>query len=515
MPCVYVFKRGKNKGNVCGKRSDNDYCNQHAKHIFPFEKLPQLIISNILTNLYNLPILHAFQKLYMFSRTCKEFKITIEPTFKLLYERIKLSDRFDQYMINLTYLQRLCLLLEKGCQRCGVKRIRKIHWPIPIRVCNSCIREITISEYNLRKQYLITNFTYPIFTIVRYFEYNMKCYLIKDVEKQIQCKLDEYHLNDFKREIATDLELSTKELTKYSRTYLIKTDPDIIKVKKEYYINLALEKFDDFLEELEIVDLNFEICNNERVIINKIKRKYDYNKWYENFNKEKYLDFKTKHHYMIVYDNTISELRCMLKQHQYFKNINIRDIPGISSILEEYKSPDKGIDKLREVMQDVTNIVTKFISENNYKPFFTDVVANEIISNMLYYPNKIISDYEKFIKTYMKRFNYNNQDIQYIVKTIDMWSDVKDFIEKSNKSHQCSHCNRYFRYKELLQHNKTIYNEIKEDMLKDIKNFIKDPNINEFIITKPSKKFRQEIYYLAKTNKLVYKWFNKDITLIK
>jgi hypothetical protein len=131
--CNYIFKSGKNKGKPCGKAN----CKQHDKITFPLQDLPQIAlitISKCIINNFkggdNFEMFmslskrrcDAFDTLLALSRTCKNFKNIIEPYWEVVYEKFKKcillynSNTIETYMSELSYVEKLQLLLKRGCQ---------------------------------------------------------------------------------------------------------------------------------------------------------------------------------------------------------------------------------------------------------------------------------------------------------------------------------------------------------------------------------------------------------------
>ncbi len=412
MPCVYVFKRGQKAGQQCGKEN----CKQHAKHIFELQKLPQLVLTNIFKKYLNYPEKYAFNHLLNLSKTCKEFNNIIEPIWELLYDKLIVTDYEEDCMLHLSYLERLHLLLDKGCQKCNRPNIKKIHWPYTIRLCHDCFKEETITPYLLKVRYNI------------YFITDDEFLLKKDVEEMIECKLEEYHLNDYKRQLATDINLPIKDLSKYSKSYLKKEKPNPIIVIKEYYKNLAYYHFNEHLKSLRLPNKYFAPFSQEMTIIFNIKNKSSYDEWYSNLHtyKERYDENMRIKIYNETYFRKLSHLRFLLSEHEYYNSLRIEEVPVINEIIIKYRDGKVNfITDLETAMLEASDLLKKFIKDNYYKPLFKNSVANEVAISMLRYPSKNITDYDKFIKEFAKKIKYEIPDSLNIKK----WKDVVKFVE--------------------------------------------------------------------------------------
>jgi hypothetical protein len=408
MPCVYIFKRGQNAGKACGKAT----CKQHEKLIFPLQKLPLLVISNISEKIVDYSDKIAFNSLLALSETCKEFQNIIEPLWEELYDKLDVTPEQEYYMRNLSYLKRLHLLLDKGCQRCGTPNIKKIHWPQPMRICQECFKEITITQYNLKVKYNIRLDLDDYFVLKR------------DVERIIHCKLEEYHLNEYKRKLATDLNVPFKDLSKYSKSYLKKYRPDPKRVEKEYYSNLAYDQFNKHIKSLRLPNKYSSPFTSEVTIIFRIIDKESYTSWHDNLHTyyDRYKENIRISEYNNQYIKKLSHLRFLLREHQYYKNIQLEIIPKIHIIIESYRDPSYTIIQLENAMQEASDIIKQFIKDNYYKPLFKNCIANEIIATMLYYPHKTITDYDKFIREFSTKTKKE-------YKKIITWKDVVKFVD--------------------------------------------------------------------------------------
>jgi hypothetical protein len=115
-----------------------------------------------------------------------------------MYTKFKLPEDYhaslDKY--GLTYIQRLSLFLQRGCQACGAPRIKKVHWPFPVRMCTQCFKNMTINDYHLKDDYNITKRELSGLDFLSKVEY-VRAYAEKDVEGRIYVKKDvERHIGN-------------------------------------------------------------------------------------------------------------------------------------------------------------------------------------------------------------------------------------------------------------------------------------------------------------------------------
>jgi hypothetical protein len=281
-----------------------------------------------------------------------------------------------------------------------------------MRICQECFKEITITQYNLKVKYNIRLDLDDYFVLKR------------DVERIIHCKLEEYHLNEYKRKLATDLNVPFKDLSKYSKSYLKKYRPDPKRVEKEYYSNLAYDQFNKHIKSLRLPNKYSSPFTSEVTIIFRIIDKESYTSWHDNLHTyyDRYKENIRISEYNNQYIKKLSHLRFLLREHQYYKNIQLEIIPKIHIIIESYRDPSYTIIQLENAMQEASDIIKQFIKDNYYKPLFKNCIANEIIATMLYYPHKTITDYDKFIREFSTKTKKE-------YKKIITWKDVVKFVD--------------------------------------------------------------------------------------
>ncbi len=212
-------------------------------------------ISNIAYLSLKLSPDESYKTFVNISLTCKEYNYIIEPFYKILFESLNVSDIQKKYIINLTYKQKLYLLLNMKCQMCS-SNDTIIFWPHALRLCLKCYAMNTISEFDIlnfkHNRYIINN------------KYNIKRYLIKDVKQKL-----EETIIPHKKEIAKKLKVPLFDLYMKSKNFALEEFPIINKVEEEYYQNIALLKY------YQNKNLNTSFKNE----IYEIKTKDNYDVW--------------------------------------------------------------------------------------------------------------------------------------------------------------------------------------------------------------------------------------------
>ena len=196
MLCTYVFKKGKNKDKNCSKINckthNKDKVNQIVKtNTQSLDYLPVELIREILSFVNDPKILFAL------SQTCKIFYNIAEKYLENLLINCDKSEIFDDCR-EISIYSKAKLLFETGCMRCHIPNIRKIYIPFAYRLCQDCIKEITISDYRLSEsgipKYIYKNLLYSEVTQwnKHHGTYSFYVYLRKDIEKIIGCKINNY-----------------------------------------------------------------------------------------------------------------------------------------------------------------------------------------------------------------------------------------------------------------------------------------------------------------------------------
>lgn len=461
MPCKYTFTRGCKKGIVCGQGL-NDYCSKHrSKTPLQLLQLPSLVISKIVESILNMKIgsKDKFAKLLALYSTCKDFRDAIRPLWKDLYERLYLHPHQQQAMVDLTYLQRLHLLLETGCQKCGTPRITKIYWPLPVRVCSDCVRELTVNEFALKSEYMVSNYTDERYYWVTYYarfagERQMKVYLRKHVEKKIGCKLEEAYLNDTKRAIAQSLGIPEGELVKLSISFKLVVQPLEKDVEKEYYTNLAKKKLQG------VGNIEGPLLTYKKEI-NRIINKSSYEQWYNKFDMvaQEYEQYQKAKYVRQAYEQGIQTMNHHLHQDPYFSCLTLEDVPGIAELF--VRSTDESEAIVSEKMQSGLQIIKSFVQDNSLNKTGYRIVDKEI-SKWIQYPSHHPTVFE-FICHYMGKYEFTSTLGSYYMNNVQTWHQVNNFIIGNQQKHKCFQCKtNKMILSDYLQHMHSVHQVIQD-----------------------------------------------------
>lgn len=458
MPCKFILTRGKNKDLPCGK-SKNDYCSKHISHK-PIE-LPMNIFTVIIHHLVfqdHLDYKSIFKNMLNIYPTCKDFKFIVDKQWELLYNLMMHPQ--DKYMSMLSYKQRLHLLLESGCQRCGIPRIKKIHWPFPIRVCEECIKEVCISEYKLKKEY---NIVYKSDLFIEVNTWNQrtgnnkfKVYWKYLVEKKIGHSLLDTFMNIYKHNIAKTLDIPYKELLVRSVKYKNISQPGIKDVETQYYQSVANDTFDAFVKEK--YDIELKPIENMKSEIKKITSKNLYNNWLNDY-QDKYIEYCKQYEYDETQNKLFEQLRKLFTNIQYFQNVNWKSLEEAKLLLNRTYSSDTIVYLKRDV--DICKIkFLEFIHHNlplKDEIIKNDLEANQVFNNMMRYPNKTINDITGYVKKILEKKNLNLfKDM--ILPKIVTWNDVLDLIVKISQKSRCEICeDKLYNYHEYMSHLKRYH----------------------------------------------------------
>lgn len=189
--CSYIFKRGSNKGNVCGAivkcvetLSSPASCSLHQKklpennglnstttnHVTCLLNLPNDVLCIVLENIashvtrasINKPQL-AIKTLARLSSTCKDLNCMIDrdPDDAVWQSAWNTFQTASTTTIIPPSTSKMCakklLMLHSmtGCEFCKAPRIRKIYTEFGVRCCKTCLFERTLSDYRLKTDYFV------------------------------------------------------------------------------------------------------------------------------------------------------------------------------------------------------------------------------------------------------------------------------------------------------------------------------------------------------------------------
>ena len=219
--CSHVFKRGKNKGNVCGSARcklhnirDETPTSQTSLTDLPIDVL-DIVLKNVGSHITRCSMRKpdsAIKSLTYLSATCKSMHAIVgEDVWEVLWntylDTLKESDPFSvpERIPSVSAKQNLMLHVLIGCQFCKTPRIRKIHYPFAVRCCTDCLYARTISGWRLKTEYRVPEHSFahlPHTKTDMYSRYNgyyeVLFYWIAQVENALGTTLEE-HLEKHER----------------------------------------------------------------------------------------------------------------------------------------------------------------------------------------------------------------------------------------------------------------------------------------------------------------------------
>jgi hypothetical protein len=456
--CIFINKKNK----ICGKKTCENklYCKNHVKKLFLFMDLPELAINNIIELLSKYP-----KSLLIFSSLNKYIYSLSEEHIYKLYGTINIKHIHERYMnnYNLNIIQRIKLSLEKKCCRCDKQRSR-IYYPLPIRLCDDCFKDITITTDELHNKY---NIKWTLIPEHFYKSKQNKIYvLIKEVEKFYNLKLYEVHLNDYKKNIAEKLEVNVKELTDNSLFFVREYHPEISIVEAEYYTNISKKILNEYIKLNDIPDNHIIVKQNKKYIINK----EIFNTWHDNVKniKKDYDDYIIKE----KYEQIIKDLQDYCNKIPYFSNMNLYDIPDINNFITKLKNSIKKENEIFLIIKEIKKYIDKFINNNLISiNNFEDKIANNIANSILKYPDKHLFSPKYDPKNFI--INYANivHNCSFFIIDGDFeltWDIIYNIIKIQYYDRICKFCNKQMITKDTRikhEYNKHLKYKFKEDIL--------------------------------------------------
>ena len=195
--CKFILTRGPRVGHECLKKN----CKVHLKKLnmpknyFELDSLPLELLDIIFSYFKD-----NFWTIQSASFTCKTLHRIAQPYFKLYYnfqcENIikDIINYREECMnhYNLSYMQKICLNMYSHCQRCNINlgSNKKIFFPLPFMLCHNCMKKITISDIELRKDYNINpeDLNLRFYTVNQYIylygTLKVKFYIKSEINKQ-------------------------------------------------------------------------------------------------------------------------------------------------------------------------------------------------------------------------------------------------------------------------------------------------------------------------------------------
>ena len=431
--CAYMFRRGASKGTRCVRGCTPDgsskFCTIHVGKVMDVQLFPTEIMRCIVSSVNDKNGIKAtFARLCKLGATCKEYKNVVEEHCCTIYQGLAIDPQKHAIMDQegMSIKRRLHLLLESGCTRCNTPRITKVHWPFPLRLCQSCIRAITVPDYILENRYKLMDYSGA-----RYIEctgwnrFNGEtmyhAYLIKDVERDVGVTLHNLEATIEQRsrnhlvEIATALDVSLEHMLHVCERYLnVVKFPNRRETQMVYWRELSKnalvqrgyyrKRFVRFFREAEMVTSREEhaeflrYIDDSQVELDQLcdKQKYD-----EEFVK------------------VVIELQNKLQSEPYFCNLYIyAALPQLAS------RPDKDdIERLRQDVPILESILAEFMDHHRPDVPFenADAGAIQVWHKLLRYPAR-----EPHVPDFLRAWDCKQKT--FLDPEVTTWSDVVKMV---------------------------------------------------------------------------------------
>jgi len=508
--CQVILKTGKNKGSKCNNNTSKNttYCNRHLKLIKPtilsITSMCRDLICYLATflepeDLYYLSQINIYIRTILFHPLSTS--IWNNATLLLIDEdMISLNEyKMISYKNELSNYQIIGTIFNKGCQKCGKCRIRKVYWEFRIRVCYNCLQDLTISDYWLTNTYKIDlNLLKDIPSIKKQFYneckyikfYNLTFYLIQDVEQKLNMSLEtikeNLRLETLKRNNLVNIfdkliysEFGNKTIYKLCPLYL-QTRKDILNgnipneniFTTNIFISTLTDEYNLIVEQKRKHNKEYYQKNkiqkhytdiNNCIDVTKLKKVLDEAKYtkYDPENNLKHIKEDLIHRiFLLEYKELLNEGRTAEKS---IDTITINNIINRFDLIpkQEYEPDNNMVNYIYQKLQSRLDTLKylDLLDEFKYAEYSTDENIISNIAQKLMFFKPLNGEYKQRIIIFMKK---HRPDINYEYDNInhEFINDNENF--KRWDSVQCLICNnnRIFKYTGLVQHSKDIHKGI-------------------------------------------------------
>jgi hypothetical protein len=457
---MHLLQRGKNAGQPCGKKS----CRKHHQDtLLPSRQwgVYTCVVDTIVQGCHNDPR-RALEKLVAMEQANRDLRELVHSrAYPAMYSKLfGARHTYEAIMdrVNLTTKGKLRLLLECGCQRCGMTRVKSVHWPFPIRLCPSCLSEVLITKRDIKREY---NYDYDGDVLLRKGSDNV--YWRHLVEIDLGHPLHDLHMNDVKRQIAHDLGVPYTDLLSYSILYKTEARPCILDVEHQFYSRKAQEAFRQAIAGV-FSWYHPQALNDHTSLLATIQCKRDYDAFMEQID-----DIVCKYEKLSVYHTFTKRFVSTLKAGGNFfdgvlwtdvKDIRVHDLIKLSQKLHEggigmeelVHSGEACLDAIQVVVSEVPPMPSMFGGNHD---------ALAVAEVLRRYPDPH-PNMGEFLRCYLLTLDVDREDIDTVIARCNCWDDVKRVIEDSSIMSPCKQCveahtpdcDRRFGYAHALRHNR-------------------------------------------------------------
>ena len=434
--CGYIFRRGASKGTQCSRcvsASGAKFCSIHVKKVLDVQKFPTEIMRCIVSSVQDKTLKLAFQRLCKLAATCREYRGIVNEQCQVIYDGLNISPDRDDIMTreNMSAKRRLHLLLESGCTRCGTPRITKVHWPFPLRVCQACIRQITVPDYILETKYKLYQYSGA-----RYIEctgwnrFNgetvYRAYLIKDVERDVGATLDHLQATIDERntthiaEIASALDTTVADLKRICCQYMSKNYyfPNKRELIMHYWRGLAKNVLQDRGYQRPVFATEYDIAN-------RVVTREDYDGFISMLQNQDaaLVDKMRRQEYENQVKNVASVLYAMLKQDYYFSSVPLQLV--IPAFFTRNWTNDT-IETLQNDLPVLKLAVANFMEANKLVLPFTNKIGINIARQMMQYPMRQ-ARIPAFMAAWYNFYRIDRSDRVHI----NTWQELVDLVNST------------------------------------------------------------------------------------